>query len=52
MLKYLLTRLAFWLMRCGFLITVYDNVSNFNIHIIGAKTVGIAWTLLIRPTLT
>ena len=52
MLKCLLTRLAFWLMRCGLLITVYDKVSNFNIHIIGAETVGIAWTLLIRATLT
>ena len=52
MLKWLLTRLAFWIMRCGLVITVHDKVSNFNIHIIGAKTVGIAWTLLTRPTLT
>ena len=46
MLKCLLTRLAFWIMRCGLIITVHDKVSNFNIHIIGAKNVSIASTLL------
>ena len=52
MLKCLLTRLAFWTIRCRLVITVHDKVSNFNIHIIGAKNVSIAWTLLIRPKLT